>query len=408
MSNFSFVVYAGDGGEGPFAVPFDYLDKSHVAVTVDGASTAFTWLSDASIALAAAAPAGAAVKIQRTTPRDPLVDFTDGSILTEADLDASALQQAFIAQEVTDLVKNSVTLGDDGSFTASGRRITNLSAPTASQDAATKSYADSVSGADQAAAAALSAASALVSQSAAEAARAATEAVAANLPLQGEDIADGGVSYAKLQNAASAGYLGAGGAGPLGLLALAQLRSDAFSVEIPQEATVSESDQVFFIDESDDWTPKRCGVGAILAHAAPAVPTGSVFWFAASTPPQGMLVCDGAAVSRTTYAELFAIIGLTFGAGDGSTSFNLPDLRGEFIRGWDAGRGVDDGRSMGSSQSDELAAHSHSFELQSGTEANGPHGNTGGPHASTQFVTGSSGGVETRPRNVALLPCIKS
>ena len=63
------------------------------------------------------------------------------------------------------------------------------------------------------------------------------------------------------------------------------------------------------------------------------VPTGTVAYIAASSAPGGWLKCNGAAVSRTTYAALFAAIGTTFGAGDGSTTFKLPDLRGEFVRG---------------------------------------------------------------------------
>jgi hypothetical protein len=74
-----------------------------------------------------------------------------------------------------------------------------------------------------------------------------------------------------------------------------------------------------------------------IAAAVPSTPTGSVIWYAANAAPTGYLEADGAAVSRTTYAALFTAIGTTFGAGDGSTTFNLPDLRGEFIRGWDDG-----------------------------------------------------------------------
>ena len=70
---------------------------------------------------------------------------------------------------------------------------------------------------------------------------------------------------------------------------------------------------------------------------------------ATTTAPSGYLKCNGA-VSRTTYADLFAIIGTTHGAGNGSTTFNVPDLRGEFVRGWDDSRGGY-GRSFGSSQS---------------------------------------------------------
>lgn len=77
---------------------------------------------------------------------------------------------------------------------------------------------------------------------------------------------------------------------------------------------------------------------------------GAVMYFAMSSAPTGWLKANGAAVSRTTYAALFAKIGTTFGAGDGRTTFNLPDFRGEFIRGWDDGRNIDDSRRLGSWQ----------------------------------------------------------
>ena len=81
-----------------------------------------------------------------------------------------------------------------------------------------------------------------------------------------------------------------------------------------------------------------------------AAPVGSVYTFAGATVPTGWLKCNGALLSRTTYAALFAVIGTTYGAGDGSTTFALPDLRGEFVRGVDDGRGVDAGRTLGSAQ----------------------------------------------------------
>lgn len=65
----------------------------------------------------------------------------------------------------------------------------------------------------------------------------------------------------------------------------------------------------------------------------PGVPVGSVFWLAAQTAPEGYLICNGSAVSRTEYADLFAAIGTTFGTGDGSTTFALPNLQAVFIRG---------------------------------------------------------------------------
>lgn len=70
-----------------------------------------------------------------------------------------------------------------------------------------------------------------------------------------------------------------------------------------------------------------------LKFASPTSPVGSVIAFAGATAPAGYIVCDGSAVSRTTYAALFAAIGNTWGTGDGSTTFNLPDFRGQFLRG---------------------------------------------------------------------------
>lgn len=85
-----------------------------------------------------------------------------------------------------------------------------------------------------------------------------------------------------------------------------------------------------------------------------AVPAGVVLHTAASVAPDGWLLCNGAAVSRTAYADLFAAIGTAYGAGNGTTTFNVPDLRGEFIRGADGGRGVDSGRALGSAQGDAI------------------------------------------------------
>lgn len=80
------------------------------------------------------------------------------------------------------------------------------------------------------------------------------------------------------------------------------------------------------------------------------VKTGTIETWSTNVCPAGYLECSGQAVSRATYAGLFNVVGISFGAGDGSTTFNLPDLRGEFIRGWDHGRGVDHGRDLGSAQ----------------------------------------------------------
>ena len=101
--------------------------------------------------------------------------------------------------------------------------------------------------------------------------------------------------------------------------------------------------------------------GSAWGELANGVPVGSVFNLATTTVPTGFLECNGAAISRSTYASLFATISTTWGVGDGSSTFNLPDLRGQFVRGWDNSAGVDSGRSFASSQSDQNKSHNHSI-----------------------------------------------
>lgn len=151
------------------------------------------------------------------------------------------------------------------------------------------------------------------------------------------------------------------------------------------------------------------------ATGTSGMPSGAVAHFAMNTAPTGWLKANGGAVSRTTYADLFAAIGTTFGVGDGSTTFTLPDLRGEFLRGWDDGRGADSGRSFGSNQAAAFASHTHNTSpflgainfSRAGFDPSGLGFLTqdagGGPG-----TVSATGGNETRPRNVALLACIKT
>lgn len=146
-----------------------------------------------------------------------------------------------------------------------------------------------------------------------------------------------------------------------------------------------------------------------LSNPVGGVMPGVVGYFAASAAPAGWLKANGAAVSRTAYALLFASIGTTYGAGDGSTTFNLPELRGEFLRCLSDGRAVDTGRALGSAQGDVFKSHSHSTPVSYQTDY-GPimlsleTYNNSGPLIVT---TATGDATETRPRNIALLACIK-
>lgn len=88
--------------------------------------------------------------------------------------------------------------------------------------------------------------------------------------------------------------------------------------------------------------------GVLKQAGFAARPVGEVTAFAGSSAPSGWLLCYGQAVSRTTYAALFAVIGTTYGTGDGSTTFNIPDLRGRTVAGIDNMGGSDSGRLSGS------------------------------------------------------------
>ena len=145
-------------------------------------------------------------------------------------------------------------------------------------------------------------------------------------------------------------------------------------------------------------------------------PAGCVMHFAGTAAPYGWLECNGSTISRTIYAALYSAIGTTYGIGDGSTTFNLPDLRGEFLRGWDHGRGVDSGRAQGSSQTEGVGSHGHTIRM--GTDVNTPVPVNTANAVSTSLTAVASGltgslqiagstGAETRPRNIAMMFIIK-
>ena len=125
-------------------------------------------------------------------------------------------------------------------------------------------------------------------------------------------------------------------------------------------------------DGSNGQMLQTNGSGALSFTTVQGVPSGSVFCMAVATVPSGYLECNGAAVSRSTYAVLFAVIGTAYGTGNGSTTFNLPDLRGEFVRGFDNGRGVDSGRSIASSQSSQFGQHNHNVSASSSSSVTDP------------------------------------
>lgn len=165
------------------------------------------------------------------------------------------------------------------------------------------------------------------------------------------------------------------------------------------------SDEVLVVD----------GTGVVKKVAA-LVPPGMVNAYAGTVAPSGYLICDGSAVSRTTYANLFAAIGTIYGIGNGTTTFNLPDLRGEFIRGLDAGRGADAGRVNGSFQTGTKVTNDNGAAPAVHTIANIAQNSVDPTDvnmliyyngAASSGTYGSAYVGMVRPRNVAMNYCIK-
>lgn len=167
---------------------------------------------------------------------------------------------------------------------------------------------------------------------------------------------------------------------------------------------------------------------------APGAPSGAISAFGGTSAPSGWLMCDGTAVSRATYAALFAVIGTNFGSGDGSTTFNLPDFRGRFLRGTDGGVARDPDRASrtamntGGSTGDNVGSvqnHSYQFHKHpnaAGFSRTGPYLSVTGISAGASFgIIGSSSGgdvgdmgngnnnsgLETRPINAGVNFIIK-
>ncbi|AXE35163.1 tail fiber protein [Chromobacterium phragmitis] len=166
--------------------------------------------------------------------------------------------------------------------------------------------------------------------------------------------------------------------------------------------------------------------GASKSELQSISPTGQIAFFATTNAPTGWLFANGQPVLRANYPALFAAIGTTYGLGDGSTTFNLPDLQGQFIRGWDPNHKVDTdtNRAFGREQGDAIRningrfGHHPSIFVDdklfkkvtmTGVSTETIAGNS--PTSSQAVDFDASRTVptanETRPRNVALLACIK-
>ena len=203
-------------------------------------------------------------------------------------------------------------------------------------------------------------------------------------------------------------------------------RPDFVNKALRQSSVMAAALAQFGVDNAEEDIDDSMSVESIAEVLSDAISKiivnsrtpGEIGTFCFETPPAGWLLADGTEVSRTTYARLFAAIGTTFGAGDGSTTFKLPDLRGEFIRGADFGHGVDPDRVLGSAQGDAIrnitgafsacgwvtgqgsgAFNKASATINRGSAAGSDWGNSFFDFDVSRVVTTAE---ENRPRNIAL------
>lgn len=142
-------------------------------------------------------------------------------------------------------------------------------------------------------------------------------------------------------------------------------------------------------------------IDTALKALEPRAPTGRIVIWPTTSVPAGFLLCNGQAVSRTTYAALFAVIGTTWGSGNGSTTFNVPDLRGVFLRGLDNGKGIDTGRAIATTQQDAFESHTHNASsAEAGAHTHTVSGTAASNGAHTHSVSGTAASAGAHDHNV--------
>lgn len=455
-----------------FSFAGGYIDKAHVKVqlvdSTTGAVTQFpitlgNFIGPFQLSLTPAFPLGSELTIYRDTQKDlPLVDFQDKASITEATLDLNAKQAIFVAAESSDglnVAINSISLiigyvdnaqaaadaaaasaaaaSSDASFIAA-----NVAAAAASAAAALVSETN----ADNSEAGALAAASA-ASSSASTASSAAT-AASGSATAAATSATNAGNSATAAANSASAAAGSASSASTSAGTATTQAGNAATSATAASGSATAAAGSA---------TAANASAVAAAASAASvvSVPVGGVLGFPGTAAPAGFVKYNGALLSRATYPGLWAYAQASgnlaasdgvwtegqFSPGDGSTTFRIPDGRGNFFRGLDDGRGVDTGRAIGSSQASANLAHNHG--VSDPTHGHGisdpthQHGSAAAPAGAQVLAPGSvgaaanggataaaatgvsviagptgitiqsNGGTEARPRNLALLMCIK-
>jgi microcystin-dependent protein len=420
--------YTGNGSTTNYSFTFPYLEETDIKVSLDGVTTTAYSLANATTVSFTAAPAnGVAIRIYRETDvSSAQATFFAGSAIRAQDLNNNNLQTLYASQEATSnaaLAPTAITTANAASTTATQAANDAATALTAASNAVAfvpvanvAAIPGSPSNNDYIEVLDATGIESFSPLTGVPVGFVGDSGLAARLQYTTSGSTWNWVNY--IANDAETRYL----KDQAGTVDATNLATDAVTTAKITDANVTTAKiadanvTTAKIADANVTTAKLAdnSVTAAKIAAGAAVPSGAVFYFAANSAPTGYLEANGAAISRTTYAALFAVVGTTFGSGDGSTTFNLPDLRGEFLRGWDNGKGTDSGRTFGSFQDHQLQQHSHtelyntpsSGQDQAGS-GSGDNDNTSSRQTSTSGTTGNFG-FETRPRNIALLPCIKT
>lgn len=454
--------------EWPVNFSLGFLDRADVRVYVKGELDGlgdqifrtFTWLSDGLIRVTDPIAADTQVVIERTVSKDELeISLTNTGPITRDTLARGFTQLMMNIHELLDGRLDSftgvlldkveglriqtlayrdetLTIRDAAEVIRANAELERLAAETArlaAEAAQAAAEAEATQAGTERGLADAAKVAAQAAQGLAETAQAASEA-ARDLSLQYRDAAQAA------RDAAQAAQTGA---------ETAETNAGTQATAAAGSASTAATEADRSKTEADNAAASAAAAAVFDPSTLITVPVGGVMHVLNSTVPDGFLKANGAALSRTAYEALFAVLGTTYGSGDGTTTFNLPDLRGEFIRGWDDGRGVDAGRAVGSSQDSENKAHSHddTFSIASHNEtfrvdmaanssngaifANGSNVSVGGGSGSTSTLStsgaqardrltwninhshsisgsvASAGGAEARPRNVAAMAVIR-
>jgi microcystin-dependent protein len=294
----TFQDYTADASQTEFAFNFPYLEDEHVTVFVDGVqktlTTDFTIQTSPAkkVILNTPATGGEVVRVRRiSAPAVDLVDFVNGSVLTESELDRAYLHNRYLAEESSEQndVSMRLTAGAVG-WDGLTKRILNIVDPVNEQDVATKNYVDGVIG---------------------------------DVALG--EVPDDSITYAKIQDAVGNNVL---------------LGNDNGAGEEVQELNATEVRAILNVADGaevnvqSDWNEADTNSDAFIQNKPIFVPTGTVSAFAGSAAPTGYVLCDGSEYDQTAQAALFAVVGSTYNTGgETANHFRVPDLRGRVVAG---------------------------------------------------------------------------